>query len=57
MEEHEKSMLRFAIEGRDAVPADAKATAKIWNDAMADVIAESRNAGAERRLALARSAG
>ena len=34
-----------------AIPADTKAAAKIWNDAMADVIAESRKAGAERRLA------
>jgi integrase len=34
-----------------ALPADTKAAAKIWNDAMADVIAETRKAGAERRLA------
>jgi len=34
-----------------ALPADTKAAAKIWNDAMADVISDSREAGAERRLA------
>jgi hypothetical protein len=34
-----------------ALPADTKAAAKIWNDAMADVIAEARKHGAERRLA------
>jgi len=34
-----------------ALPADTKAAAKIWNDAMADVIAQTRKAGAERRLA------
>jgi integrase len=32
-----------------AVPADTKAAAKIWNDAMADVIAESRKPDAERK--------
>jgi len=34
-----------------AVPADTKAAAKIWNDAMADVIAESRKPAGERRPA------
>jgi integrase len=34
-----------------ALPADTKAAARIWNDAMADVIAETRNPGAERTLA------
>ncbi|MDP8988619.1 MAG: site-specific integrase [Acidobacteriota bacterium] len=34
-----------------AVPADTKAAAKIWNDAMADVIAESRKPDAELRSA------
>ena len=34
-----------------ALPADTKAAAKIWNDAMADVISEARKAGAERMLA------
>jgi integrase-like protein len=34
-----------------ALPADTKAAAKIWNDAMADVIAETRKPGAERMLA------
>ena len=34
-----------------AMPADTKAAAKIWNDAMADVISEARKAGAERTLA------
>jgi integrase len=40
-----------------ARPADTRATAKAWNDAMADVIQDSRKAGAERKLAdLARRA-
>jgi len=34
-----------------ALPADTKAAAKVWNDAMADVIAESRKPSAERRPA------
>ena len=34
-----------------AMPADSRAAAKIWNDAMADVISESRKPDAERRLA------
>ena len=34
-----------------ALPADTKAAAKIWNDAMADVISEARKTGAERMLA------
>ncbi len=34
-----------------ALPADTQAAAKIWNDAMADVIAETRKSGAERMLA------
>jgi integrase len=34
-----------------ALPADTKAAAKIWNDAMADVISEARKAGAGRTLA------
>jgi len=33
------------------LPADTKAAANIWNDAMADVIAESRKPAAARRLA------
>ena len=34
-----------------ALPADTRAAARIWNDAMADVIAAARSAGAERTLA------
>jgi len=34
-----------------AMPADTRAAAKIWNDAMADVISEARKLGAEHRLA------
>jgi hypothetical protein len=34
-----------------ALPADTKAAAKIWNDAMSDVIADARKPAAERRLA------
>jgi len=34
-----------------ALPADTKAAAKVWNDAMADVIADARKPGVERRLA------
>jgi len=34
-----------------ALPADTKAAAKVWNDAMADVIADARRPAAERTLA------
>ena len=35
-----------------ALPADTRAAAKVWNDAMADVISEARKKpGAKRRLA------
>jgi hypothetical protein len=34
-----------------ALPADTKAAAKIWNDAMADVIADARKPTPERTLA------
>ena len=34
-----------------ALPADTKAAAKIWNDAMADVISSARKVGAARMLA------
>ncbi len=34
-----------------ALPADTKAAAKVWNDAMADVITEARKAGSQRTLA------
>jgi len=32
-----------------ALPADTKAAAKIWNDAMADVVGDARKAGSKRR--------
>jgi integrase len=34
-----------------ALPADTRAAAKIWNDAMVDVISDARRAGRKRRLA------
>ncbi len=34
-----------------ALPADTKAAARVWNDAMADVIADARKPAPERRLA------
>ena len=34
-----------------ALPADSKTAAKVWNDAMADVIADARKPGADRMFA------
>jgi hypothetical protein len=34
-----------------AMPADTRAAAKVWNDAMADVISEARKPGAKLMLA------
>jgi integrase len=35
-----------------ALPADSNAAAKVWNDAMADVIAEARKPAPPRMLAI-----